>query len=182
MTDQSPAPTPATPKRRFRTAILVGAALAVGLMTGVATSSFSQGYGHRGGMMGDRFDPARVEQRADRMVRHLGVELDASADQQTKLQGIVKAAVKDLLPLREKAQAARQQARTLLTQATIDRSAIEKLRADQIATMDTASKRLTQALTDAVEVLTPEQRNKLNEVLPEGGRGGQGLWRFWHRG
>jgi len=111
-------------------------------------------------------------------VRHLAVELDASADQQAKLQQIVKAAVGDIAPMREKVLAARQQARALLTAPTVDRAAIEKLRAEQIATMDAFSKRAAQALGDAADVLTPEQRKKLDELLPPAG----GSWQPWHRG
>jgi Spy/CpxP family protein refolding chaperone len=49
----------------------------------------------------------------------------------------------------------------LLSQTTIDRAAVEQLRATQMAMLDTASKRLTQAIEDASDVLTPEQRQKL---------------------
>ena len=55
------------------------------------------------------------------------VEVDATAEQQEKLRGIVRAAVHDLLPLREKAMNSRQRGRELLTQTTIDRAAIESL-------------------------------------------------------
>jgi periplasmic protein CpxP/Spy len=41
------------------------------------------------------------ERRADRMIRHLSVEIDATADPQDKRRVIVRAAVKDLLPVRE---------------------------------------------------------------------------------
>src|SRR5262249_1499961 len=104
------------------------------------------------------------------------IEIDATADQQSKLQGIVKAAVKDLFPMREKMQAARQQARDLLTQPSVDRAAIEKLRTEQMATLDTISKRLAQALGDAADVLSPEQRKKINDFLPPPGA----HWRPWH--
>ena len=51
--------------------------------------------------------PAQIEDRADRMVRHLAIELDATADQQDKLRVVVKGAVKDIVPMREKVLAAR---------------------------------------------------------------------------
>src|SRR5215475_13209127 len=63
---------------------------------------FGPGFGHGPGFMGRNLDPAQIEMRADRMVRHLAVEIDASNDQQEKLRTIVRAAVKDLVPMREK--------------------------------------------------------------------------------
>ncbi len=176
-------------------AVILGVALAGGLV-GAATTSFSQGFGPpwhmtvRGPMMnpfGGPLTPEQMADRADRMVRHVAIEIDATADQQAKLEAIVKSAVTDLAPMREKLLTARRQARDLLTAPAVDRTAIEKLRADQIATMDTLSKRVAQALGDAAEVLNPEQRQKLGDMLPplggpgRGGPGG-GYWRMWHRG
>jgi protein CpxP len=82
------------------------------------------------------------------------------------------------LPVREKVMAARVTGRELLTQQTIDRAALEKLRADQIALHDAASRRLIQAIGDAAEVLTPEQRRKISDMLPPRGGGGA----VWGRG
>ncbi len=172
----------------------IAVALALGLgLAGIgafATTSFSQGFGPpfghgywhgpgywHGGPFGGGFDPARAEERADRMIRHISVEVDATAEQQEKLRGIVKNAVKDMLPMREKIFAARQQARDLLFGQSVDRAAIEKLRSEQIGTVDALSKRFTQALADAAEVLTQEQRRKLEGLLPP-----VGGWRGWWRG
>jgi Spy/CpxP family protein refolding chaperone len=107
----------------------------------------------------------------------MAIELDATADQQVKIANIAKAAIGDLRPLREKAQAARTQAVTLLTAPTIDHAAIERLRAEQIVLAETASKRITQALTDAVDVLNPEQRRKVADWIAF-----RGPWARWHRG
>jgi protein CpxP len=161
---------------RVTFAVLVTALVAGSLGAFVSTSS-GQGFGppwHA--MMGGPPTEAQIEDHADRMVRHVAIEIDATADQQSKLQGIVKAAVKDLFPMREKMQTARQQARDLLTQPSIDRAAIEKLRTEQMATFDTISKRLAQALGDAADVLSPEQRKKINDFLPPPGA----HWRPWH--
>ncbi|MBI5111575.1 MAG: Spy/CpxP family protein refolding chaperone [Rhodovulum sp.] len=192
----------AAPRRRRLAPYAVAAALlagAVGLGAFATTSfgqgpgvgpSFSQPFGQAGGgfgphgMMGwgggpfgrGAFDPAQAEQRADRMVRHLAVELDASTEQQEKLRTIVRAAVKDVLPVREKMRTARGQARDLLLAQTVDRAGIEKLRAEQIALADATSKRVAQALGDAAEVLTPEQRRKLEDRMSSFGLM-RGFWR-----
>jgi len=42
-----------------------------------------------------------------------------------------------------------------------------KLHSEQMALWDTASKRITQALGDATQVLTAEQRQKIGELLPQ---------------
>ena len=121
--------------------------------------------------------PAQAGDRADRMVRHMAIELDATDAQQDKLRAVVKAAVKDLIPLREKVQSARLKARELLMQPTIDRAEIEKFRTEQVALADTFTKRVSQAIGDAAEILTPDQRRKLNDRLPP--MGGPG--RPWNR-
>ena len=184
--DSAPEPQ-ARPPRTRRYFAIAAIVAAVGLTGIAATQAFSDhgfgrghwhGRGMMGGPMGRAFDPARAEERADRMVRHLAIEIDATAEQQEKLRGIVKDTVKDLLPLHEKAHGARQRARQLLTQPTVDRAAIEAFRVEQIAQMDAASKRLTQAIGDAAEVLTPEQRQKIGEHMQHR----RGHWRGWHRG
>jgi Spy/CpxP family protein refolding chaperone len=126
---------------------------------------------------------AFIDFRADRMIRHLAVEIDATAEQQDKLRAIVRAAVKNVLPVREKMLAARATGRELLIQPTVDRPALEKLRADQIATHEAVSKQLVQAVADAAEVLTPDQRRKISDMLASGGAGWSGgPWRSWGRG
>ena len=50
--------------------------------------------------------------------------------------------------------------------------------AEQIALADTASKRVTQAMADAAEVLTPAQRQKIAEHMKQRGERRP----FWHRG
>ena len=110
-------------------------------------------------------------------MRHLAIEIDATPDQQAKLQAIVKTALKDLLPMRDQLRAGRAQARELLTGPEINRDAIEKFRAQQMALVDSASKRIAQAVTDAAQVLTPEQREAIVERFPMGG-----FWNHWHRG
>jgi Spy/CpxP family protein refolding chaperone len=168
----SDADQPSQRQRYRRTAWIVVLVVAAGLTGAAVTSAFSHGPGfgpghwHGGMMMGGPFDPAQAEDRADRMVRHMAIELDATDAQQDKLRAVIKAAVKDLVPMREKVQSARLKARELLTQPTIDRAEIERFRTEQIALADTFTKRVSQALGDAAEILTPEQRRKLDNRLP----------------
>jgi Spy/CpxP family protein refolding chaperone len=110
-----------------------------------------------------------LEAHADRVVRHLSDEIDATAEQQDKLRAIVTGAIMDLMPVREKMMAARATARDLLTQQTVDRTAIEKFRADLMETHEAVSRRLVQAVVDAAEVLTPEQRLRISDMLPARG-------------
>jgi periplasmic protein CpxP/Spy len=194
---QAAIPTPPPRRAGHRRAYLLGA-IAVGLtvVAVFATSSFSNGLRH--GLVsvrdmivehtafGGRFGPpfggwdnllpnsvieAFIDARADRMIRHLAVEIDATNEQQDKLKAIVHATVKDVLPTRDKMLAARATARELLTQPTIDRAALEKLRAEQFATHEAMSKQLVQAVADAADALTPEQRRKIVDMLPSGGPG-----------
>ena len=89
--------------------------------------------------------------------------INASVEQKAKVADVTKAALKELWPLREQHRAARTRAVELLAQPSIDREALEQLRATQVQLADTASGRVTQALADAAEVLTPEQRSQLAE-------------------
>jgi Spy/CpxP family protein refolding chaperone len=176
----------AAPRRRRRWPFIAAIVVAAAVTGGIATHAVSQhrfgGYWHGPGfMMGGPFDPARAEERADRMTRHVAIEIDATAEQQEKLRAIVKSAVKDLLPMREKAQAARQRAQALLVQQNVDRAAIEAFRAEQMGLADTASKRIAQAIGDAADVLNYEQRRKLGEHI-EALKERRDFWRGWHRG
>jgi protein CpxP len=188
-TSSSPNPPP-TRRCRGRRGVFVLVLLAVALVAGLTgkmlSTAFGQGFAwHQGGFMGGigpmggPLSPAQLDDRIDRATKHMAIELDASPDQQAKIAGIAKAAVNDLRPLHEKAQAARSQAITLLTAPTLDRSAIESLRADQIALAETASKRIAQAVADASEVLNPDQRRKIADWVAafDGGP-----WARWHRG
>jgi len=154
--------------KRAAIATLIG-----GIAAGIGFKAFAQGGGcgwHRGGYASGPLDPAAVDQHLDRALKHLYVEIDATDEQKQRLEPIVKQAVKDLLPAREKAHAARKQAVELLAADTIDRGAIEALRAEQIQLAEQASKRFTQALADVAEVLTPAQRKQIAERMESFGR------------
>jgi len=166
------------PRRRFfrRAAI---ATLIGGIAAGIGIKAFAHGSGFGGwrcgGFMAGPLDPARVDEHLERMLKHLYVEIDAVDEQKQRLAPIVKQAAKDLLPLRERMHDARRKALELLTQDGIDRAAIETLRAEQLQAAEQASRRITQALADAAEVLTPVQRKELALRMERHRRG-------WHHG
>jgi Spy/CpxP family protein refolding chaperone len=181
-TNSTPAPTDTTPAaganrrrlfKRLGIATLIG-----GIAAGIGFKSFAGG-GHgchaRGGFMASSLDPAAMDERLERMLKHLYVEIDATEAQKQKLGPILKQAASDLLPLRGKMQAARTQAMQLLSGDSIDRAALETLRAEQLRQAEVASKRIAQALADAAEVLTPAQRKQLAARMERHRRG-------WHEG
>jgi Spy/CpxP family protein refolding chaperone len=167
-TVDTPHPSPQssrTSRRRFfkRAAI---ATLIAGVATGIGFKAFAHaGFGgwHREGFMRGPVDPARFDEHLERMLKHLYVEIDATDVQRQQLAPIVKSAAHDLLPLRTQLHDARRHAVELLSRDSVDRAALESLRDSQLRLADQASRRLTQALADVADVLTPEQRRQLAE-------------------
>ena len=180
MTDSTTTPQPRTPqpstsppapsrRRLFRWAAIATAVAALGAVVGLKAYAHGGAYGgwHRGGFMHMHgpADPAQLDMHLDRMLKHLYVEIDATEAQKQALAPIVKAAARDLLAMRDKLHDARRQAVTLLAQPTVDRAALESLRASQLKLAEDASRRLTQALADIADVLTPEQRKAIAEHI-----------------
>lgn len=156
-----------SPRRRGWRAAAVGAVL-VGALA-VAACSHGPFRGGHGATAAGPIDPERAARFVERMADRVIDAVDGTAEQRQRIQAIARAASDDLLPLGERTRTARRQSVELLGAATIDRAAIEALRADQIALADTASRRIAQALADTAEVLTPPQRTKLAERLQRRG-------------
>ena len=138
--------------RRITLATLIG-----GVAAGIGFKAFGHGRRHGYGPI----DPADLEKRLDRMLKHFYVEIDATEEQKQKLEPIVKQAAKDLMPLREQLHAGRREAIELLSQDRVDPAALEALRTRKIQLADDASRRLTRAIAEAADVLTPAQRKEL---------------------
>ena len=143
-------------RRRFFKYAGLGAALA-GIGSAVAWRAHAHGRWH------GPIDPQRLDEIITRALKHFYVEIDASEAQKQKLDPIVRQAARDLLPMRDTFHGGRQRALDLLAAAAVDRNALEGLRSEQLQAAETASRRLTQAIADVAEVLTPEQRQKLAE-------------------
>jgi periplasmic protein CpxP/Spy len=118
------------------------------------------GYGHhmqgggmqRGWMFG--FGP-------ERMFDYALSSVGATSEQKLKIVTIAQGAMQELRPLRDRRYAASLKLAILLKADTVDRAAIEKLRAEEFAAFEAGSKRAAQALAEAAEVLTPAQRQQL---------------------
>jgi Spy/CpxP family protein refolding chaperone len=96
---------------------------------------------------------------AERMLESIG----ATAEQKAQIEQIMGAARADMKAQREAGATLRDQARTLMTQPTVDARAAETLRQQFMAQHDQASKRMLQAMLDVSRVLTVEQRRALAE-------------------
>ncbi len=140
-------------------ALFAGAALLGALaLVGLGMRAWGQeGHGH-----GEHMAAAEmIQHRVDAMLRIV----DATPEQKTRIHDIAQTAEKAIEPVAHDMHDLRSQMIKLLSAPQIDRAALEKLRADHVAEIDTISKTVTQALADAAEALTPEQRAKLADVI-----------------
>ena len=108
-------------------------------------------------------DPAAMDRHIGELVDHVLAE--GTPQQKARLAAIIRSAHADLAPAHQQFQQAHERARTLIMQPNVDRAALETLRADQVRQLDAVSRRLIQALGDAADMLTPEQRGRLFDHL-----------------
>ncbi|MDB5875115.1 MAG: hypothetical protein JWQ07_4557 [Ramlibacter sp.] len=152
--------TPQPGKNRRRWFAGLAALSGLGLL---GAGAHAQGWGrHRGGV-----DPEEMARRMDWRIGRLVKDVGGTPQQKDRLVAIATAALADLRPLREQRRAARQRGMALLAAPAIDRAALEQLRAAQMQAADASSRRMVQAMADAAEVLTPEQRVKAGERLKQ---------------
>lgn len=118
------------------------------------------GGGHHHGH--DRMGAGNIEQKAEFVAERIAKKVDATPEQAAKLQLIAKTASADVAPMKEQMTQAKAKLETLVNAPTVDRAALEQLRVAQVQQMDAVSQRMSTSLADALEVLTPEQRAKLN--------------------
>ncbi|MDF3036506.1 MAG: hypothetical protein K0S28_1780 [Paucimonas sp.] len=156
-----------SPQTRIRAGV---AALAFGLMSAATAVHAHEGdpaghqHGHGMGMHGP-LDSEKEAKHAEKMIGH--VAPDATPEQKAKLTEIHNTAKAELKQLHEKRRAAHQQTMKLLSQPKIDRAAVEQARQAEMQVADQLSKRMTQAMTDSAEVLTPAQRAKAAEQMQQ---------------
>jgi len=154
------------PKRRWMKRLLAGALLVgVGIIPGFAIGAHSTAAWLWHGPKLNHLDGERGAKRIERGVERVLSRVDASPEQERQISNIAKAAVSDMKAVGVDPWETRRQFVELFRAETIDNAAIETLRAEQVNKIDTASKRLVQAMTDAAAVLTPEQRRQLADRM-----------------
>lgn len=142
--------------------MLSGMVVAVAATFALSAWAMPGGHGHHGMdgagmMMGGR--------GADRMLDGI----NATEAQRTQIRQIFQAAANDMKAQREQRRTLHERGLQILSAPTVDAAAAESLRQQMLQLHDQASKRRMQAMLDASQVLTPEQRVKLAERMKQRG-------------
>lgn len=134
---------------------VVGIVMA-GLVASEAASAFGRSHwGHRG------HDPAEMREHMALALDHMLRRIDATEAQRDRASEIADTTFDALFPLMGEHRESRERMVALLSAETVDRDALEALRAESFARFDDASKTLAAGLADLAETLTPEQRAEL---------------------
>ncbi len=141
---------------RRRRPLVLGAVLVAGLALGAGGFAIAA-------TVHGQFDVRQGMRLAfiQHMALHALDAVGATSAQETKVHDIIAQAFADIAPSREEHEALRQHVLDLLQAPTIDRAAIEKMRADRVAAFDAKSKKLVAAVLDIADQLTPDQRTAL---------------------
>ncbi len=156
-------------RRQFFTGMLAGGLFSLLVAGGLGVYAYAtpgMPWGHRGGhgSCQQSIDVNRAGERAAFVSDWVLSRVDATAAQRQEVKTIIEDAVADLAPLREQHCGNRQALIDALGSETIDREALGQLRHETMQLMGTASSRLVDAVADAAETLTPEQRTALIEL------------------
>jgi Spy/CpxP family protein refolding chaperone len=166
-------PAPVAARAAFSSRLRAGAAAALLALGGLAgtlaqaqpappsppASAPSMGEHMHGGHM--RGGPGMRGHHMERLLERV----NASAEQRSKIRGIFEAAAADMRAQADTRRQLHEQGLTLLAQPTIDANAVERLRQQMLAQHDLASQRWSKAMIEAANVLTPQQRTQLAELM-----------------
>lgn len=166
-------------KRWLMPAMLIGALLIGGLVGRACTHERMRDYGRSGmgmqghGQMQGNFGGGdKMGMRGEggafssKMIERIGDKVNATDEQKKKLSEIATKLNQGQAERQAAMQSMRQKSFELLSAEPIDTAAVEQVRASQIAFMDEQSKRMSQAMLEAAQVLTPEQRAQLAKMMP----------------
>jgi Spy/CpxP family protein refolding chaperone len=160
------AKSPIAAPQRARLMIAALALSAAGVYTAVAQAQPADGpragparHHMHAGAMGGPFSGRMLERALD--------SVNASPEQRSRIQEIMKSAAADVRQQHEASRGLREQAMELFAQPTVDARAVEALRQQMLQQHDQSSRRWTQAMLDASAVLTPDQRKQLAERMKQ---------------
>jgi protein CpxP len=154
--------------RRARLTVAVVTLVGIGAVLGAGATAQASRMGGWHGMShhwrGAASEEQVRERALDKAAWALG-RIDASAEQETRINGIVASLVEDLYGLRAEHQEHRRQLISELARPQVDREALEKIRGDEMALAEAASRTLMNAVADATEVLGVEQREEVAAMI-----------------
>jgi Spy/CpxP family protein refolding chaperone len=153
--------------RRIRSYLLgaLAASIAVVFVSGAAMLSSPGPAGAHGGLFRHRGHDAEAARAHVALAADYALyRVNASDEQKARVKEILDRALDDLEALHPQRGELHDEVVAALTAPEVDRAGLEALRAKHLATFDTASRRLVEALADLGEVLTVEQRRELTEL------------------
>lgn len=159
------------PKMSLAKRFAIGGLVAISLIGVGGTYAMSQEMGGKGHGMFGRHD--RGEFMEFRFNKMLGV-IKATPEQSEKLKAIFERVKTEMHPGGQGGgeggkqggpRKMHEKVMELLAAPTIDKAAIEAVRAEQVANMTAKSKLMTDAMIEAADILTPEQRATLAEEM-----------------
>jgi periplasmic protein CpxP/Spy len=164
------------PARWPRALTMVGV-LGLGVVLGAGSLAVAAGMDHMRWQRGARLAMFQ------HVVAHALDSVGASAEQEAKIHDVIAAKFADVAPDPQQHEAMRKQALELLSAPTIDRAAVEKMRADLIASLDAKSKAVVGGALEIADQLTPPQRAQLAAEIEQMAQrhGPMGPWGGPHR-
>lgn len=155
--------------------VWMGGAVLVGLVALTALAprasafrSLTAGHGfggrHHGFFALNAHDPAAAKQHVGTAVELALGGIGASEEQKQQARKITDRTIDELMPLVSQHREHHAAIVHELAKPQIDRQAIEKLRKEELALADQASKDVLDAVAELAEALTPEQRGQLIDL------------------
>lgn len=161
--------------RNGRRVLRLGAVLLVGALAGsaltVSTGALARSglWGHHGGHHGWHHGGEKsvedVKDRAHSASEHVLNRVDATPEQVAQVKVVLDGLIEELYPLRAQKQSQRDVLVSALSGESVDVQALEAARLTMLDLAETASTELLQATTEIGEILDPEQRGSLVEMM-----------------